>query len=89
MELLHRSQLQISLAQCKAANAQLQAAIIKLESKNKEEKILHHTTKNTMAEAQSSIEIFIEEHPDTNTTDALKGLRPTTPTASLNENEIE
>jgi hypothetical protein len=44
-------QLKASLTKAEDANASLQVLVTKLESKNKAERILHHTAKNAMAEA--------------------------------------
>merc|ERR1740117_2135060 len=58
------ARLKAALAESEASNMRLQAAVRRLESKNKAERVLHHTAKNTMAEAQASIELYIEAHAE-------------------------
>ena len=66
-------QLKASLTKAEDANASLQVLVTKLESKNKAERILHPTAKNAMAEAQSSIELYIEGQADRDS-ESLGGL---------------
>jgi len=56
--------LKAALAESEASNMRLQAAVRRLESKNRAERVLHHTAKNTMAEAQASIELYISAHAE-------------------------
>merc|ERR1740117_947114 len=58
------ARLKAALAESEASNVRLQAAVHRLESKNKAERILHHTAKNTMAEAQACIELYIRAHAE-------------------------
>merc|ERR1740117_2395930 len=58
------ARLKAALTESEASNVRLQAAVHKLKSKNKAERVLHHTAKNTMAEAQASIELYISAHAE-------------------------
>merc|ERR1740130_1515263 len=71
------AQLKAALTTSEASNIRLQAAVKRLESKNKAERILHHTAKNTMAEAQASIELYIEAHAQRMSAKELKMLTHT------------
>merc|ERR1740117_1256389 len=71
------AQLKAALAESEASNVRLQAAVHELESKNKAERVLHHTAKNTMAEAQACIELYIEAHADSRSTKELQILTHT------------
>jgi len=58
-------ELKAALAETTTSNVKLtvyMALVRKLESKIRAERILHHTAKNAMAEAQGAIELYIDEH---------------------------